>query len=267
MKPIRTEGAAPRELTQLAALDGLPPIQRPRAIDEGEVHIWYCFYDEIRDAELSDRYDALMNDEERARHRRFYFERDQRMFLVTRALVRTVLSRYADAEPAEWQFDTNAYGRPHVSGPVRGPFFNLSNTHGLVACAVARTERIGVDVEDVTRRTEPLEIADRFFSTSEVAALRRLDEGQHRTRFFSLWTLKEAYIKARGMGLSIPLGQFSYDLEQAPITITFGPQIDDVAEGWRFALTRASSSHFLSVAVDDPTARLRASRCIPLVTP
>lgn len=207
-----------------------------------------------------------MTDDERARHERLYFERDRHMFVITRALVRTTLSKYAACDPAAWRFEANPWGRPHACGPRPAPYFNLSNTRGLVACAVAQTEGIGVDVENITRNTEPRAIAHRFFSSSEVEALMALPEDEHRTRFFSLWTLKEAYIKARGMGLAIPLGQFSYALDTAPITIRFGPQIEDDPERWRFALTRASDDHFLSLAVDRPNARVYAARVTPTVS-
>lgn len=249
-----------------APLKQLPAIG-DTSLGEDDVHIWYCFYEDVQDAALLARYDALMNDEERARHRRFYFERDQHMFLVTRALCRTVLSRYADCAPEAWTFDKNEWGRPHITGPVPGPHFNLSNTHGLVTCAVARTESIGIDVEDVTRRTEPRDIADRFFSKQEVANLLRLPDDEHRRRFFALWTLKEAYIKARGMGLAIPLGHFSYELERDPIRIGFSDKIDDTPERWKFAWLEAGERHFLSCAVDRPEATLRAQHVVPLRAP
>ncbi len=252
-------------IPQLAPLEQMPLIEVPAELAAGDVHVWYCNIDDVRDADLLARYDALMTDGERVRHRRYYFERDRHMFLITRALVRTVLSHYADCEPAAWRFGANEYGRPHIVGPVSGPFFNLSNTPGLVACAVAHTERVGVDVEKITRRTEPLNIASRFFSASEVASLTSVPECEQRERFFALWTLKEAYIKARGMGLAIPLGQFSYGLDDGPIYIRFDPALQDPADDWAFALLRATDEHFLSLAIDDPDARLRARCCVPLV--
>ncbi len=255
------------DLPQLASLSQVPPITDTAGIGGGEVHVWYCAYDDVRDERLLARYGALMNDREQTRHDRLYFERDRHMFLVTRALVRTVLSRYAPFEPHAFAFEENAYGRPHLAAATPGPHFNLSNTRGLIACAVAATERVGVDVENVTRPTEPLEIADRFFSSREVLALRRLPAAEHRTRFFALWTLKEAYIKARGMGLAIPLGQFSYELDDGPISISFSASLADTPNRWRFALLRASDEHVLAVAVDAPDGQLRAQRCVPFVTP
>jgi 4'-phosphopantetheinyl transferase len=245
-------------------LTDLPPIGSS-ALAPGEVHVWYCRYDPAPDPRLAARYEALMTDEERARCARFHFERDRHLFRVTRALVRTTLSRYGTCEPTAWRFGANEYGRPHISGPVDGPHFNLSNTHGLVACAVAPHERIGVDVENTTRKTEPLQIADRFFSRDEVAALKALPATRHRERFFALWTLKEAYIKARGMGLAIPLGEFSYSLDDGAIRIRFGDKIEDTPQTWHFALTQASEQHVLAVATGAGHLRLLAAHTVPLM--
>lgn len=236
----------------------------------GQAEIWYCFYDEIREPSLLDRYDALMNDEERARHRRLYFARDRHQFLVTRALVRTVLSRYAPVAPSDWTFRVGAYGRPFVTGPLQEPrlFFNLSNTRGLVACAVSGAhEAVGVDVEAMDRRTEPAAIAHRFFSPFEVSVLSALPLERQRERFFSYWTLKESYIKARGLGLAIPLGKFSFELDRgSDIGIRFEPDLDDDPRRWRFALLRASERHLLAVALDTAGAAMsvRAKPCVPL---
>ena len=244
-------------------LSELSEIADPVTLNESEVHIWCCAYGSIRDPTLLSRYDALMTEEERARHRRFYFEKDRHMFLVTRALVRTVLSRYAPTAPEDWRFDKNEWGRPHIAPPRVGPSFNLSNTHGLVACAVARSPSVGIDVENTSRKTEPQEIAHRFFSTTEAEALLALPESEQRERFFSLWTLKEAYIKARGMGLAIPLGQFSYTLAPT-IRIAFDDKLDDDPSRWKLGLWRATDDHFLAIAIDRPNATFTARHVVPL---
>src|SRR6185295_18612851 len=120
---------------------------------------------------------------------------------------RTTLSHYAAVDPTAWQFARNRRGRPEISGPLGvAPLrFNLSNTAGLIACLVTLGVDVGVDVEDTHRRGETVRIANRFFSASEVAALEALPPERQRQRFFEYWTLKESYIKARGMGLAIPL--------------------------------------------------------------
>jgi 4'-phosphopantetheinyl transferase len=222
------------------------------AIERHEAHLWYVFPDRINDADLIARYHALLNTEERERHQRFAFERQRHEHLVTRALCRTTLSQYADVDPREWQFTSNKYGRPEIVGRGRLPplRFNLSNSAGLVACLVTLEVDAGVDVEDMNRRGETVSIANRYFSPSELASLRALPLGRQRERFFEYWTLKESYIKARGMGLSIPLDQFSLHLDHdRPITISFDPRLDDDPHAWQFDRYRPSERHMMALAI------------------
>ena len=256
-------------MTGLDALDGVSEIPPGRLEPPAGVDLWCFFYDGHLTPERRAAYDALMTEDERARHRRFMFDRDRDLFLATRALVRCVLSRYADVRPPAWRFERTEHGRPFVAGPSGVPslHFNLSNTYGLVACAVGSYPRVGVDVENTTRSTDAIEIADRFFSPLEVEALHALPRDRQRERFFSYWTLKESYIKARGLGLAIPLGQFSFLLDDAPpIRIRFDPALDDDPARWRFGLFRASDRHTLAVGVDTSGQRLslRWARAVPL---
>lgn len=264
----------------LAPLSALPPmgLELPLVIERSEVHIWYVFSDEVRDPDLLAAYERMLAPEERVQWQRFVFERDRHQYLVTRALLRTVLSRYAPVPPAEWGFVRNTYGKPEISGPpgVFWPSFNLSHTRGLIACAVSASHReLGVDVEDTSRCSETVSIAEHFFSATEVRALRALPEAAQRERFFSYWTLKESYIKARGMGLSIPLEQFSLhlpgprsahdDQEQAPIRISFDPRLQDEPHSWQLVLLRASPRHFLALGARcrGMDLRLRAAHYVP----
>jgi 4'-phosphopantetheinyl transferase len=258
----------PWAIERHASIDLLEPVAEPR-LAAGEVHLWCTAWDELSDPALQTAYQALLTADERERRARFYFEKDRLQFLVTRALVRTVLSRYAPRAPADWRFERNTHGRPYVVDPPEGtPYFNLSNAHGMVVCAVTCTsDEIGVDVEDETRMTRPVEIADRFFAEPEVAALRAQPPELQRARFFAYWTLKESYIKARGMGLAIPLGRFWFELDRGPdIGIGLDPSLGDDPAGWRFALLRATPRHPVAVGVRSRTAPLviRASRCVPL---
>ncbi|HWA99115.1 MAG TPA: 4'-phosphopantetheinyl transferase superfamily protein, partial [Pirellulales bacterium] len=180
-----------------------------------EVAVW-CVEDgpQITDSLLA-RYERLLNDDERSRYERYRADRAKRQFLIGRALVRTTLSRYEPSvSPEQWWFEANEYGRPEIApGLIATALrFNLSHTDGFAACAVAWENDIGVDVEFVARRTGGVHLARRFFSASEVDDLLRLPAEQQRDAFFDYWTLKEAYIKARGMGLAIPLGHFSFHL-------------------------------------------------------
>ncbi len=219
----------------------------PLVIGETEAHVWYLFPDALSDDALSAAR-ALMNDDERVRHDRFLFPEGRREFAFTRALVRTTLSRYADVAPRDWQFTFGPHGRPEIAhGDLN---FNLSNTKGLIACIVGTTRDVGIDVESIERRGETLGIADRFFSPSEATALRALPPSEQHHRFFHLWTLKEAYIKARGMGLALPLDQFSFELVTgAPTTISFDPRLVDDAKTWQFDSFWPTRTHFVSTAV------------------
>jgi len=224
-------------MTRVAMGEPPKPPAQPVPLPADEVHLWYLFTDEVTEGSLLAAYATWLTDEERARHDRYLFEHSRHEYLLTRALVRSTLSRYAPVAPAAWRFRANDYGRPEIDDPrYRHLRFNLSNTRGLVACVVAVEREVGVDVEDTTRTGETVSIADGFFSRAEVEALRACPPEGRRSRFFDYWTLKEAYIKARGMGLSLPLDQFSFLLDPgAPIRIAFGPQITDDPATWQFA--------------------------------
>jgi len=258
------------EMTPLAPLDGVPAVPSGSMPPPTGVDLWCFFYEDPLTEPRRAAYEALMSDEERARHQRFMFERDRDLFLATRALVRAALSRYADVRPEAWRFERTEHGKPYLVGPAGVPelHFNLSNTYGLVACAVSGAlPRVGVDVENTTRGTDALEIADRFFSGLEVEALHALPDSDHQARFFSYWTLKESYIKARGLGLAIPLGQFSFLLDDAPpIRLACDPELSDDGDRWRFGLFRASDRHTLAVGADTggEPLELRWSRIVPL---
>jgi 4'-phosphopantetheinyl transferase len=225
----------------------------PQSLDRNEVHLFYAWTEWMDDDARRSAFLTLLSEEEKVRHQRFLFEPSRREFLLTRALVRTLLSRYADGVgPAEWRFVQNAYGRPELASPQL-PFklcFNLSNTQGLVACAVCVDRSVGVDVENVSRATSGLHLAQRFFSPDEVHALKALPESAQRERFFVYWTLKEAYIKARGMGLAIPLRQFSFHpASEREWSIAFHPPLVDPEEAWQFTLEKPSPLHQLALAV------------------
>lgn len=236
----------------------------------GEAHLYYALEDQIREPALLAAYQALLTPEERVRKERYYFEKNRHEYLITRALVRTVLSRYAPVRPEAWAFSANSYGCPAIASPEgTGLRFNLSNTRGMVCCLVAQDRDLGVDVEDIERAGESVGIADRFFSPSEVVELSAQPEERRRARFFDYWTLKEAYIKARGMGLAIPLDHFSFQLAAGqPIGIAFDPQLVDDPTSWQFEQLRPAETHLISMAIrrrDEPDLRVVVRRVTPLV--
>jgi 4'-phosphopantetheinyl transferase len=106
---------------------------------QGIVDLWYSFYERVDEPAVLAAHEALMTPAERERHRTFYFERDRRLFLATRTLVRTVLSNYAAVAPADWRFAAGEQGKPRICSPLLAPpiHFNLANTSGLVVCVVS----------------------------------------------------------------------------------------------------------------------------------
>lgn len=197
--------------------------------------------------ELLARYGGLLTPDECERQARPTIEKRRREVLLTRALVRTVLSSYTGNDPRAWRFGIGERGRPFVEGL---PFdFNLAHTEGMIVCLVADTPSPGVDVEFMSRRGKLDEVAEHFFAPSECADLRQTAEAEKRRRFFTYWTLKEAYIKARGQGLALPLDAFWFALDGERPAIAFDHRIADDPAAWRFENLALSRDHLCGVAL------------------
>jgi len=225
----------------------------------GEVQLWLAPLPMIHDAELLERYPALLSADETARLHRFHFPKDKHRYLVTRALVRAVLSFYADISPSEWRFASNYYGRPSISnegGAVRDLHFNTSHSSDLVVCAVRKSGSIGVDTENLDR-TIPSEGLDRYFSDFEQAALRAVPPGRRTLRFLELWTLKESYIKAREIGLSLPLSEFGFEFpSENEVGAIF--RNGDRADRWAFWQLRFGRGDLVAICSE--------RNCVPSLT-
>lgn len=218
-------------------------------IREGEVHLSYTA-DDVQNERLLAVYSSLLTPEERIRHDRFRFERDRRRFLITRALIRWVLSEHTGISPEAFMFGANAWGKPEIRKPYGLPLhFNAAHTPGMVACIVALGHEVGVDVEDTTRPVETIDLATLFFSKSETEELRALPLPFRHERFFDYWTLKEAYVKGRGMGLSMPLHKFTIQLSRTSHpAVVAEPDIDD-GTNWQLRLVSPTPRHRLASAV------------------
>lgn len=189
---------------------GSPPAA-PR-LAPNEVHIWVADLD-LPPSQIQALGHALSEDEQR-RAARYQFPEHRRQFIAARGRLRQILARYLGAQPGELQYAHNRFGKPSLTGgPAESDLrFNLSHSGGMAALAIARGVDLGVDLELVWGREAPIEIAPRFFSPTEVAALASLDPENRERGFFTCWVRKEAYIKARGEGLSCPLDAFSVSL-------------------------------------------------------
>jgi 4'-phosphopantetheinyl transferase len=241
----------------------------PLPLAPGQVDIWLTSLARGVSGELQLAYQQLLSASERERWQRFLVEGPRLQHLVARALVRTTLSRYAAVPEDAWQFEPNRYGRPYVSQPTafRDLYFNLSHTDGLVACAVSRSSDIGVDVENIQRDLDILALAPSVFAPTEVASVRQSSPDDRSDYFFSYWTLKEAYIKARGMGLSLALDGFWFDLSGAAPRVQFSERCPDDCERWRFRQFTPTAEHKLAVAIAPPAGQepdIRRHWVVPL---
>ncbi|MGZ8219325.1 4'-phosphopantetheinyl transferase family protein [Methylomagnum sp.] len=223
---------------------GTPPLP------DGEAHIWLAWTDRFTEPSALDACRRLLSEEETERCGRFHFERDRHLYLVAHAMVRHTLAAYLELPPRHLQFSTNAYGRPEL---LRGPGmpnlrFNLSHTRGLAALVVNLDHDCGIDVEAERRSSDLTALATSVLSPPELEAFRNLPESDRPHAFLRYWTLKEAYIKARGQGLSLPLDRFSFEIREK-IAIQFHAGIDDNPGGWQFTQEFPDPGHVLAVAI------------------
>jgi len=224
----------------------------PSPLPPAAVHVWTVDPDADYPTEQLARYGALLCDAERERESRFVFARHRQQYRVSHALLRCVLSCYADVSPGAWRFAAKDGGRPEICAPSGAPplRFNLTHTDGLAACAVSLGCEVGVDVEGLSRRIDARSIAARYFSAAERSTLERCEPHEYAERFFELWTLKEAYLKARGVGLAGSIDQCWFWIAPGePIRLELqDPRVDD-ASSWQLELRRPTERHVLALAV------------------
>ena len=214
----------------------------------GRIELWCTFLGDVDPARLAS-YRAWLCEAERARLARFHFEADRLRHLVARALVRSVLSRYGPRAPQEWRFSADANGRPRIANPPPGLAldFNLSHAGELAVLAVAAGRTVGVDVESLARTRDTGRL-ERYFAPAERAALAALPAAGRRQRFFELWTLKESYLKARGVGLRLPLDAFAFEFPgERGLRLSFAPPIEDLPRRWRLRQFTPRPDYLVSV--------------------
>jgi 4'-phosphopantetheinyl transferase len=214
----RVVGATRREYFEAGWLPGpAAPI-----ISREEVHLWRI---DLTNADAVD-FDAL-SDEELERGARFHFEKDRIRFKIARAALRTILGRYAHLLPDALDFCQNDYGKPSLTNPrAAGLHFNLSHSKDVALLAVTREREVGIDVEFMRPDFATTEVAEHFFSSTEVATLAGVEFRLRPRAFFNCWTRKEAYIKARGEGLSLPLNSFDVSLKPGQPATLLNTRLD-----------------------------------------
>lgn len=238
-----------------------------------QIHLWLAFPDEICEPQLLGCYRQLLDLTEREREARFHLARDRHRYLVTRALVRTVLSRYLTLRPKDWMFAADASGRPVVANVAAADCslsFNISHTNGLIALAVSKSRAVGVDVEKLEPRSVSIEIANRYFAPEEALVLNTATAHEQTYRFYEYWTFKESYLKARGIGLSLSLDKcrFHYANERS-VELIIDPKLGDSPKRWQLWQLRPRGEYLLALCAERREAggtELMVCETIPMVS-
>lgn len=246
------------ETKEITAWPAPPP--ETFTLERDEVHVWGVFLSEKR-SRLPRLAQSLSADEQ-ARAERFRFEKDREQFCLARGLLRLILGRYLEIEPSRLQFRYNDYGKPAVAGSLEDAIrFNLSHAQGLVLYAFTHGREIGLDLERVRADVAFEKIAAHAFSPREIAALHALPEALRRRAFFTCWTRKEAYVKARSTGLSLPLDHFDVSLMPGETAVLLNVS-GDAQESSRWSLKELliNPSYVATLAVEGHDWRLKCLR-------
>lgn len=224
-----------------------------------EVHVWQAWLD--GGSEELEHFANSLSPDEVARANRFHFEKDRNHYIVGRGLLRELLGRYLGQSPSALEFSYGEHGKPALAGTnaACGFSFNLSHSSGLAVYAFSRERSLGIDVEQTRPDFATEDIARRYFSTREVEDLLTLPAQERVQAFFRCWTRKEAYIKARGAGLQIPLDSFSVSLLPGqPAQLLSG-----VDASWHLAAFKTEEGYAAALVHDGAPCPISRFSCAP----
>lgn len=233
------------------------PLAGWELLTASSVHVWVA---DVSETAANERWREVLSPDEQERAARFRFAKDRVQYSASRGILRLLLSRCLKTKPTDIRFSYNDHGKPFLpdeQNPAKLQF-NIAHSHGLALCAFTLDRPIGVDIEQIRPEVATQEIAERFFAPEEVHTLLQLQPSEQAATFFECWTRKEAFIKARGLGLSLPLNQF---------VVAFGPGAkpalvsakDDpqASSRWSIADLQPASGYKGAVAVESRDLDLR----------
>ncbi len=236
-----------------------PPAGLSLATDE--VHLWLASLEQAPDCVRS--FLTTLAPDEQKRAARFYFEKDRRSFTVARGILRALLGHYLQVPPASLNFTYNAYGKPALLASSGQPAlcFNLSHSHHLALFAFAYECELGVDIEYMRdmEQEDYLLMASSHFSPGEYVTLQALPETLRKTAFFNCWSRKEAYIKARGMGISIPLDTFDVScVPGEPVALLASRDAPETVSAWSLSTPAVPPDYAAALMITQPQRRVHA---------
>lgn len=220
--------------------------------DSRVVYVWHATVDQFtaRDDDARARALAILRPAEQERHARYRHDADRQMFLIGRVMARAIVADALGVPPHDWPWREGARGRPEVDQPDCPVSFNLAHSAGLVVCALSRLGPVGVDVEHRFRTPLDHALVTRCCADDEAADVDA--QGEHwRDRFLKYWTLKESYLKAVGLGISVHLPDVRFHLDGGA-TAAFTGTLAGADRGWTFDLQTMPPAHYVAVATSTP---------------
>ncbi len=236
--------------------DFVPPPEKP-VLSADQVHIWRAFLQQP--LAIVEYCGQWLAEDERGRAARFHFDKDRNHFVIARGVLREILSQYLHVGPDVVKFIYNDQGKPHLANEVgqEGIQFNLSHSGDYALCAVTLCPAVGIDIELIRPEFGGAEIANKFFSTSEISDLQTLAPEEQSNAFFACWTRKEAFIKGDGKGLSIPLDQFDVTLKPGQPARLLRTQWDNtVAARWSLKQLNVHPDYAATLAVEGTNIKI-----------
>jgi 4'-phosphopantetheinyl transferase len=220
-------------------------------LSTGEVHVWRVELD------MTGRsWPPLLSEDERTKAERFHFARHQRRYILSRAALRILLGRYLACPPRDIDFNYNSHGKPRLAGLHQRIKFNVSHTNDIMLATFVLDSEIGIDIESINHDIDCMALGRRCFSTLENQIMQSLPEHEHVDAFFRVWCRKEAYIKARGEGMSHPLQRFSVSMDKHPPRLL--EHLDDGRETdrWTFIDLEVAENCRAALVVESPSCQL-----------
>ena len=228
-----------------------------------KVHLWHYRLD--LDAEREAALARVLDDAESDRVSRYRFGKHRRRFVAGRGALRMILAQYAGCEPEALRFEHGVHGKPYIGWPnsacdIR---FSASNSHGLGAVAVTWRNELGLDLEQVRPNCDHDLIASREFSPEESDWLCRLPEAKRLVAFYQLWTCKEAYLKGKGVGLTVPLNDFAISLSQETPRLVWSNINDSDPERWSLQPLSIEPGFVACLAMEGGCRAVQSERWFP----
>jgi 4'-phosphopantetheinyl transferase len=219
----------------------------PSRSEQGVVQAWIGHVDSLTaDFARLTRARAWLDPEATTRYARYRHDEDRHMFLLGRVMARALVGRALGVAPTAWGWRTGPRGRPEIDRES-AIHFNLAHSAGLVACVVARDREVGVDVEDRHRRALDPRVVDRYCSPAEAEDIRG-QQDRWLDRFLTYWTLKEAYLKARGLGIAVPVSEIEMTLDGDNTRVRFLGALAGTDPQWAFHLSTPTPRHLVALA-------------------